>query len=67
MREKWKLENSVMHKVSFGRHGIDFSCINSITGIIQQLGETGVAMSTLVSALTSYLINLSKKARPLIS
>jgi len=45
---------------------VDFSCIKSITGIVQQLGETGVAMTTLVSAPTFMLDQFLKQVSHLI-
>jgi len=45
---------------------VDFSFINFITGVVQQLGETGVAMTTLVSAPIFILDQSLKKASHLI-
>ena len=50
-----------MHKVNQIRSIIYFSCINFITGIIKQLGVTGVAMLTLVSAPVTSILNQSLK------
>ena len=49
-------------KVSFSRHVIGFPHLNSITGIMQQLGETVSALTILVSVqMLSYSVNPQRK------